>query len=398
MIAALVFATLAGPPILEVRDQSADRVTIQAIFKLPHMEPLTRAEADVLARIVTGDNESYSKQEMRDLCLPGGEPKGAAMPDHLSIRLSVLPADTAAGMRMLAAIAKSARLEPNAMNGFLLKEPYRHRSVWSEALDSEDRAWDRLRATDITNLYHLVFRPDNVTIAVGGAVKPGAAQAAWKEATASWTKPRSLPPRAAIPFKDFPALYPSHALELRGPEWSPTDATFPAKLLALIALGSGKASTLFRVVREEKALSYRQEAVLWPTAEGLVPRLIIQIKPLAAEVETKELADIRTILQQDIDHWDDATLQRAQGFASAIATQGMDLSPLYLRGPYALGPSIEDRTFLAAYWKFKTGAPWDGPTMAQAMKTIDLPTLKQEATSLITAAIPIVHPKPSGSS
>lgn len=394
MIAALAWVALVGPQILELPDPSADRVTIQAVLKLPPLEPLARAEADVLARIVTGDNESYSKDEMRDLCLPGGEPKGTAMPDHIAVRLSVLPADTAAGMRMLAAISRSARLEVNGMNGVLLKEPYRHRSVWSQALDGEDRAWDRLRATDIVNLYKLVFRPDNLTIAVGGALKPGVAQVAWNEATSDWRRARTVPPRAAIPFKSYPELFPSHVLELRGPEWSPSDPTFPPKLLALVALGSGKAATLFRVIREDKALSYRQESVLWPTATGLVPRLLVQIKPLPTEAENKQLADIRAALLEDIDHWNDATLQRAKGFAAAIATRGMDLSPLYLRSPSALGSSIEDRTFLSAYWTFKTGAPWNGETMAEALKAVDLPTLKAEAMAIVKPAIPILHPKP----
>ena len=393
---AFTFAAKSATHVIEVPEPGAGYVSIAAVLKLPQLDPLGRASADVLSQIVTDDNDKYTKFNMRDLCIPGGQPKCYAMADHMTIELSVLPADTAAGMRMLAAMVSSASMQIDVMNSYLLSEPYRHKAVWSLALDNQDRAWDRLRATDISNFYHRVFRPDNITIAVGGDVREGQAQADWNDASQDWRRQFAPPLRQSIPFKDFPQIYPSHVLELRGPEVMPDDKTLPAKLLALIALGSGKYSPLFRDVREQKALSYRQEGVFWPTTDGFVPRLLIEIKPLSADAETKELSDIRKDLLDDIDKWDATTLQRAQGYGSALAQTGADFSPLYFRPTAPLGVSVEDQTLLAAYWQMKTGSRWDGDLWATEFKAVDLPTLKAEATNMVKVAFPVIHPSVNG--
>ncbi len=392
-LAALI--ALAPTHVIEISEPTDDRVTIAAVFKLPTLDPLTRASADVMAQVVTNDNDLYTKQEMRDLCVAGGQPRCFAMADHVTVQLSVLPADIGAGMRMMAAMVSSARMQLDVMNRYLLSEPYRHKSVWTLGLDNEDRAWDRLRVTDISGLYFTVFRPGNMVLAAGGALKPGEAQAAWNDASISWAKQHALPLRHSIPFKDYPQLYPSHVIELRGPEVKPDDPTLAAKMLALMALGSGKSSSMFQDIREQRAMSYRQEGVLWPTENGFVPRLVFQVKPLSSDQETKELADIKSALLDDISKWTEATLQRAQGFAAATATNGSDLSPLYFRPSSPLSSSIEDRTLLTAYWDLKTGKPWNGDTMATAFKAIDLPTLKTEATAMVKIGIPVLHPTPA---
>jgi hypothetical protein len=294
---------------------------------------------------------------------------------------------------MLAAMVSSARMEVPVMNQYLLTEPYRHKSVWSLALDSEDRAWDRLRASDIEDLYKRVFRPDNITVAAGGALRPGVAQAAWDDASKNWRRQVARPLRQAVPFKEYPQPYPSHVLELHGPEIMPSDPGLASKILALVALGGGKSSSLFRVVRGDLALSYRQEAALWPTKDGLVPRVLVQIRPRAVEQEAVELNDIRVALLADIAAWDSSVLERAQGFAGAMSTNGMELGPLYFRPSAPLGPSIEDRTLLVAYWQMKTGAPWNGLAMADAFRSVDLGTLKAEAAGLVEVAIPVLHPR-----
>lgn len=392
-LAALI--ALVPTHVIEISEPADDRVTIAAVFKLPPLDPLTRASADVMAQVVTNDNDSYTKQEMRDLCMAGGQPRCFAMADHMTIQLSVLPADIGAGMRMMAAMVSSARMQMDVMNQYLLTEPYRHKSVWTLGLDNEDRAWDRLRVTDISGLYFTVFRPDNVVLAAGGALKPGEAQAAWNDASTSWVKQHALPLRRSIPFKNYPQPYPSHVIELRGPEVKPDDPSLATKLLALMALGSGKSSSLFQDIREQRALSYRQEGVLWPTENGFVPRLVFQIKPMPPDQETKELADIKAALLDDVSKWTDATLQRAQGFGSVTATNGSDLSPLYFRPSSPLASSIEDRTLLTAYWDLKTGTPWNGDAMAAAFKAVDVQTLKSEATAIVKFGIPVLHPAPS---
>ena len=396
MIAVLLAISIAAAPahVIEVPIAGTDFVSIAAVCPLPQLDPLGRAAADVLAQVVTNDNDSYTKQEMRDLCIPGGAPRCYAMADHMTIELSVLPADTGAGMRMLAAMVSTARMQVDVMNAYLLTEPYRHKAVWSLGLDDQDRAWDRLRVTDISGLYHYVFRPDNITIAAGGDVRAGAPQSAWNEASQRWVRQHATIQRQGVPFKDFPRVYPSHVLELRGPEVSPADPKLAAKILALIALGGGKSSSLFMDIRETRAISYRQEAILWPTLNGFVPRLLFQIKPLALDDELKQIEEIRKDLLEDIDKWDVNTLARAKGFGSIMATTGMELGPLYFRPTAPLSSSVEDQTVLAAYWRMKTGTNWDGDAMSEAFTAVDLPTLKEQAAGMLGVSLPVVHPAP----
>lgn len=391
MLALLAFAALVKTPVVEVPDRSADRVTLQAVFKLPKTDALNRAALDVLSQVVVDDNDAYSKPQMQALCAPGGEPRCYVLPDTISISLAVLPADEGLGLRILAGMLSSPRFNLDTINSYLISEPARHHADWAMALDGSTRAWDRLRMEDVTNLFRTVFRPDNMVLGVGGPLARGLAETEWARVSASWRRQPAKPLRSSEPFKDFAQPYRSHILELRGPEW---DAHEPlgARLLALVALGGGKGSALFQVIREQLALSYRQEAALWPTRDGFVGRILVQTSPKPAAEEQEELRMIRAALLDAVSKWTEEDLARAKGYAWAMVDQGVPNGILYLRPTGPLGPTLEHRTFLAAYMRSKTDLPWDRGALAAEIGAVDLGTLKKVSTELLSAAMPLLHP------
>lgn len=376
--------------VIEIQKPTAKHVTIQAVCKLPPLDPLGRAAVDLLAKTLTNDNDHFSKAEMTAICVPGGEPRASAMPDHIWMRLSVLRADAAAGVRMMAAIVRTARITPEKVGELLETEPYKTRSIWSRALDSAPRAWTQLKHADVETMRLLVMRPENVTVAVGGPIVPVAAQIVWTEATEDWQV--SKRPRPLRPVRDSVAP-PSQrsgetaVIEFAGREWHRGEDSAP-RLLSLVALGSGKGSSLFRIAREQMGASYRQEAALYPSQGGLVPRLLIQAKADGVEQETATA--IKTAILKDIESWNDATLARAVGHAKASLGGGL-MNPFYLHANTTIGPGFEDEVFMAAYWNAKTGGTWNPAAIAEQFETVTVEQLRSTARSFLDAAELVIH-------
>lgn len=179
-------------------------------------------------------------------------------------------------------------------------------------------------------------------------------------------------------------------IELRGKEILGNDPSMSTQLLAVVALGSGKGSAMFETLREAQGWSYRQEAVFWPTEKGFVPRLI-----MASGDKTPPAELVKAMKQQLLDAvnaWTDANLDRARGMAEGILTRGLQMSPLYFNPGWPIEDNLHDRTFLAGYWRMKTGRAWDPKKMVGEMTLVDLAELKEAALGMLTVAIPHVIP------
>jgi hypothetical protein len=155
----------------------------------------------------------------------------------------------------------------------------------------------------------------------------------------------------------------------------------------MVALGSGKGSSLFRVVRDGMNLSYRQDALLWPSAFGWKPFLVIGMEPQPDEASYRAKAEeVRQALLKDVESWTEANRQRAVGYAGALVTRGGDASPLFFRYGGPLATDVTGRTRMAAYWMSKTGSAWNPEALASSFASIPLEELKAEATAMLSGA------------
>jgi predicted Zn-dependent peptidase len=390
---ALAVAVQGLNPVVEVIDPSAQYVSVQAVIRLPELSGREQAEAELIAETVSDQIEGFATAEMRDMSARAGESlQITLMPDHIRIQFGCLPSDYRSAITYVDQIIRSSVLPQESLTKAMEDIPYRSRAPWNIALRLTKLEFERIRQDEVLALYHRLFRPENVWLSVGGPLKPGTAEEVWEQINADW-KP-GKPARASLdrrPLAEVKSVQGREAIiELRGKEIPGSDPAMATHILAAIALGSGKGSAMFERLREAKGWSYRQEAILWPSAHGFVPRLIMASGDKTSPGELA--AAMKEQLIEAVNHWDDADLARAKGMAEGILLRGIEMSPLYFNHSRPVTDSLDDQTFLAGYWLMKTGHPWDSRKILGGMALTGLKDLKEAALDILDSSQPRVIP------
>jgi hypothetical protein len=258
---------------------------------------------------------------------------------------------------------------------------------WAEALDPRIARFDHLKIERVEALYAHLFRPENLVIAVGGAIQPGDAVKDLTERFADWAPGADIYPRfhlADAPKFRSTRRRPITTVELSSPDCSLTSATFASDLVAASALGVGKGSAVFQVAREAMGLSYKQDAFLWPSESGLRLRVIVTFS--SRKEEENVPAGLRDGLLKEVASWTEADLARAKTMLRAAMVDDVIPGPICLGVERPLAASLSDRTLLAGYWWMKTGAAYDQDKLLEATDAVTLDQLKSTATDLLTKA------------
>lgn len=365
----------------ELVDGNAKEVMIQVIASQPKQFSGAQVNAlDALVDEIPREVEGFSQRDI--LAVTNGDTVHIGVgPDYLIISFSVPPVNWLAGLSLMDALCKRSHLVPPET----FQAP--QLSPWTWALKPYPRTF-AAPAPQVRELYESLFQPENITLAVGGAITPGQAQKDWGAKLSDWPAYRAGRKSYAddAPPKDLEHSPSGLAsVELIGPPIAANDAALPLKTLALVALGSGKGASLFRVERQALRMSYRQEALLWPTPTGWQSRLISLTLP--AQDLREKTEQLRKALRDDVSKWTDADLQRAQGMADAVFLRGVDFSPFAFGPNGALDGSLGSRTFLQAYWQLKTGNAWDAEAFVQQMHAVKLDDLKSTAANMLDVAM-----------
>ncbi len=388
--AALVLALQdAGNPVMEVVDNTASYVSVQAIVPLPKLSGHEIAEMQILADTMAVEVDGLSRPQMLNFAAQAGDTlRITLMPDHLRIQIGVLPSDMRSAISYVDQILHNSRLMPAALNDAMAEVPSRKRPMWAIAVQPYKVRYERIRREELVDLYHRVCRPENVWLSVGGPIKPGAAEAIWQAKLKDWKTERPAKPSLdANPPDDLLAVPGKlSTIELQGKPIQGNDPAMPVKLLAIIGLGSGKGSAMFERLREGKGWSYRQEAILTPTLDGFTPRMIMASTDKTAPFEMAK--GMKEELLAAVAEWKDADVVRARGMAEGILLRGLELSPLYFNPYWPVTTSLHDRTFMAAYWPMKTGTEWDAKKLLAQMALVSTDDMKAAATSILEGSQP----------
>lgn len=390
MIAGLLaLAMQGGNPATELIDNSASYVSVQAIVALPKLSGHEIAEMQVLADTMAIEVEGFSRPEMLNFAgMAGDTLRITLMPDHLRIQIGVPPAAMKSAIGYIDQILHNSRLMPEPLNKAIAEIPTRKRSVWSTAVDPYTIQYSRLKRDEIVELYQRICRPENVYLTVGGPIKSGEASAYWDQKVKDWKVGRLPKPSLDTdPPKEILAV-PGNVstVELRGKTLVGNDPEMSTKILAVIALGSGKGSAMFERLREGKGWSYRQEAIITPTLDGFTPRFLMATND---KTEPFELAKgMKEELTAAVAEWKEADLNRARGMAEGILQRGLEMSPFYFNPYWPITTSLHDRTFMAAYWPMKTGREWSPNKLLGQMALATVEDLKASATSILETAQP----------
>lgn len=388
MIAALVgIAIQAAPALVVVSMPDAKEVTVQALVKIPKLNDAERLCLRAAWDTILEGSEAYSKPTLKSYMQQTGKPVVArVMGDHLFVRVTFPPGQLQTAVTMLSSILREPVLRADNLEAALanLREP--KTDAWSAALDPERWREAKPMRAEILTTYRKVVRPENVTIAFGGAVDSTAAQGHmaifkdWKPVpdrgfVRSWAAVRTF----ALKSPDAVGI-----VELFGREFASSERSLSLHLLATSALGLGHGSALFRLAREEFGWSYRQEGFLQPSADGLRLRMILAH---SASAELHEKIDpLREGLLKAIANWGQADRLRAVESLRSYFESGVGTSPIRLLPEGTPLASLEERTHLAAWWKLKFGEDFQPMRIVEGLEKVTLAELKSTAKSIVEGA------------
>lgn len=370
----------------------APDLCVEAVVPLTGIGDVDPGAAQVMAECLLLDNGVFSARQIRETCSQAGvAPSVEAMPDHIRISLRFPPGRLRDAVPMLAAMLTRAEFTPQAIKKAM--ERIEHpESVWERALSPIDPGSSLPTSEALRQVYEAACRPERVVVVFGGAVDGLEALRLWNEKVDGW----HVEPAKALPTPSSPLFAwrghdsPVSTFEWRGPEFPAWDAALSTRMVAVAALGFGKGSTLYRLVREQRGLSYRQDAFLWPSPFGFRPRLLFASKrmPDAAAVDA-----LRKQLLVAVASWTETDLARAKGIVRSAVDLRIVEPPIVLSARRALRPGDEsDRLFEEAYWVAKTGAAFDRARLLSRIDLVPLQDIKDMASEWLERAEPLLIP------
>ncbi|MBX3110673.1 MAG: insulinase family protein [Fimbriimonadaceae bacterium] len=384
-VALLAAQQVVSPRVVEVPDAGADRVVVQVWARADLTGPRERAAWKILTASLLKGTSSFNDLTLVKYGSQGGvSPRVTATEDLVKIEVW-MPADS---LGLAVFIATSLAVEANLRDADLdaaragLDGPD---DPWRLAMDLWRTDKSSLRNDEVVALYHRVFRPEKMVVVVGGAVQPGAGQ---KEVFDRFRTYR-IPPVGAKPridVSDKPLASTGAKFAVHGLFGKPLTPSTPggsAKLLATVAAGVGKDCSLYRVLREEKGLSYELGSVFWPTSKGWSPRLVAF---RAADTDPKGLAmtaEVAAAVRDDSAKWDDATLARAKLVARLALYGQFSPSPFRLVPDRPLSDGLADRCDWEGYWTLVNGSVISRETLVRTFDNIELEDLKKAALQLV---------------
>jgi predicted Zn-dependent peptidase len=381
------------PPPLVLVDPTSSVVTFQTIVRLPNLSPQEAAAVEVLARVMTTQTGDFTPGKVNLIMAGSGDRlRGSLMPDHMRFSFSVPKADESLGFSLLTSMIRSPYVSDETVAAARTAIISEERAQWQLVIAPEIGDISHVRTQDVLRVYANLVRPENLTVGVGGDVDEASVDAAYGKRMGDWAPPK--PPRSQPDYRN-PGPQPPNTsrysvVSLSGVVFGAKDAAFPARLLAAFALGSGKGASVFRVVREQLGLSYMQECEVEGVPGGL--RLDAWWAQEDKESSLEHAKVATSALQADVSAWTEADRVRALAIAESVLLRGLDVSPFFFQATGPVGGSIQDRTFLDAYWQMKTGGPWDARAILESLRKVDLAALKAEAAGFLTGATPRLFP------
>jgi hypothetical protein len=182
----------------------------------------------------------------------------------------------------------------------------------------------------LKDFHAFYFRPENCLLVISGDLEKEKVRESVEFRFKSWfEQPKPAEVTLPTPVKKASAENSNLvAVEWHGPYFRLCDKSCAASLLALFALGVGKGSSLYQVVREKLGYSYFQQAILYPTLKGWVARLWIVRK--TEESPDKWTQEVKKELQEQLAAWNENHRKRALGMVAGVLFHEVEANPFWV--------------------------------------------------------------------
>lgn len=382
-LAILLVQSAVDIPVVEWADDTVDYVIVEALIKRPEAMP----KADLAAWHVLGEvlQDGSSTFPRATMALYGGQagipPRIVVWDDFIRIQVAAPTAARDVAWEIVDSLIRRPALRSEEIERVRERLSSARLDPWSAALFPFSYDWDLATENRVRTLHQRAFRPENIVFGYGGRISFGEGPIQIEERFRNWNPP--VPPNIAR-FEDPTeprrflvkgiAAYELYAQ-------LPNSGNRTRQALIAAALSTGKDSSIFRMWRDQHALAYRLAGVLWPRYEAMELRLVLirsEESPDYAEV----IQTMRESLLEDIDNWDQATLDRAIAMLQASVQGRNPISPLWVDPSGPKNSTVGDKLgwFVLDYAIYGADAQRLTP---EAFFDYDIEEFKDEARELV---------------
>jgi hypothetical protein len=272
-----------APLVVEAPVSNSPVIVVQAFVPAPGALDGDQAAAwFALAEALSDGTEEFSRDRFLGYAGQTGIAfEARATPEFMTVRLAVPSGGMDLAGHLTESVLRRAALRERALAEGIDRLRRRRADPWSQALHVYDLDFRRVNRERVLLLYRQAFYSSKVVVAVSGAFQAGEAtvELAARLATVGRQQP-FRPGYANAPRRTAGTGGEAGVVELSAGRVTPEQ---PARILAVFALGVGKTGAMHRALRNNRGWSYRQEALLWPTVGGWMPRFLAARRELPAE-------------------------------------------------------------------------------------------------------------------
>ena len=349
------------PHLIEFPTTGGEVVAIEALIRLPKLEPGHRFRLEQAAFNAVKMTPQYGKRDISRILAPGYRFRIDQLADTLRIGLTVEPKDLGAGLSVLSSVLTEPTFLPDAIK--VQSTPTV--SPWLKASRAFDMVPMEVDQALLQDVWKFVIRPEAITVGVRGPVSAGRATQLWRERERFWQE--------YFPNKDVSGRSPKLRLDIGTPPillFSAQVAVLePLDVMAATLLGGGKDTILWKVCREGLTMSYQQDAFLIPTSSGWEFRIAIATDSRIMEEDA--VNQLKSKLLSSIDQLNEADLSHAKGLLKGYFEFGQPGVPVRIGNTQITGADDNEVLFRDLYLAAKSSPPFSSSSWIPASTLVE---------------------------
>lgn len=346
----LAFVLSTPVPVVEMPVRDSNVIVLQAWFRTPSADRAEIAGLRVLGETMLRGTAQYTEKQFAETATQAGIAPDSIVGDGwIRLQIAVPKGELDLGVGLLESVVTAPSLESRTIQAVTKRLRSNSRSLWQFVIDPLIIDYSTISVNEVRSIYTKFIRPENAQFAVGGAVG-GAHPAKPKlDDRFKFWKAKTVVSRIPMPPAEVVKRIPTKAslIQLISSPIFHTSRADYAKLVAASAMGVGKSSTVYRILREELGLTYLQRLILVPTAKGYLPKIVFATAGKLTQNE--DLFQTKEKLSKDIESWSDLSLEIAKSMLLQSIDGTNPATPFWFSDAEPLGEDVASQLAFDAY-------------------------------------------------
>lgn len=368
------------PAILEIPDYNANSVEIEALVKLPKLNPTQWYVLDNTVYNLTARTQRYGSRDILRIIKPGTQIRTKLLPDSVRIGITIDKEELSGGLSLLQSLLTGPSFIPEA---YKIK-PFTGSNVYEPMFIPKGTSSAEYATPDTSKeLWNALVRTNTVSVSVNGNFSPGEPTIKWLMFVDGWQPKFS----GNLPFSFARRIEKPEPGETLVFDYESEKLDEMAKLVFMsVILGSGKQSILFKTTREKLAETYRQEAFVIPSEKGWILRIVLGVEKSKYTPEKIEM--LRKEILEAAQKCSEQQVKISAGLLKGYLENEISIMPICLGRNIDVANNPADKLFLRSYYLSKTGRPWNQDLFLTVADSFDAESSSKLLVKILSGAKP----------